>query len=138
MTAVVWFKNMEQKWVRIKKEKEKEPVLIVCIFIFDENLWSLMCVDGWNGRERTLWLAVRKKYRIESDKSSGFETSKGIQLVTWSWLQNSNFPFLDKHQYAQNWNFYQISSLSSLNWRSWMFLVFSQVIFLVWNPIVFF
>ena len=52
-----------------------------------------------------------KKYRIESDKSSGFETSKGIQLVTWSWLQNSNFPFLDKHQYVQNWNFYQISSL---------------------------
>ena len=37
-----------------KNKKKKETVLIVCIFIFDENLWSLMCVDGWNGRERAL------------------------------------------------------------------------------------
>ena len=81
---------------------------------------------------------VGDRMQVDSDKSSGFETSKGVQLVTWSWLQNSNFPFLDKHQYAQNWHFYQISSLSSLNWRSWMFLVFSQVIFLFLNPMVFF
>ena len=42
------------KMSKNKKKKEKETVLIVCIFIFDENLWSLMCVDGWNGRERAL------------------------------------------------------------------------------------
>ena len=69
--------------------------------------------------------------QVDSDKSSGFETSKGVQLVTWSWLQNFNFPFLDKPQYSQNWIFYQISSLRSLNWRSGMFLVFSQVVILV-------
>ena len=45
---------------------------------------------------------VGDRIQVDSDKSSGFETSKGVQLVTWSWLQNFNFPFLDKPQYSQN------------------------------------
>ena len=45
---------------------------------------------------------VGDRMQVDSDKSSGFETSKGVQLVTWSWLQNFNFPFFHKPQHSQN------------------------------------